>query len=224
MYDSILVWWNVTLTSAPANLRLPANPTPPWTAIDVSCRNVTLALAVVGNGSSSTNVLFVDNRQLDTLTVTEMPSWSSQVQLYQQVNDTGPASSLSPYYMVMLARDLNDGGANMQGLSGSAVTYLGNSFLDLHGYNHGPSSPGRPGGSCPLQLLWVNGRQLAFCYVACSHDDKCRGRQGAIQRYDRYQHGFLELWTLLAIQSRFSQLTPRRLSCRESGCAGYRSK
>ena len=126
---------NVTLTSAPANIRLPANPTPPWTAIDVSCRNVTLGLAVVGNGSSSTNVLFVDNRQLDTLTVAEMPSWSSQVQLYQQVNDTGPASSLSPYYMVMLARDLNDGGANMQGLSGSAVTYLGNSFLDLHGYN-----------------------------------------------------------------------------------------
>jgi hypothetical protein len=60
---------------------------------------------------------------------------SSQVQLYQQVNDTGPASSLSPWYMVMLARDLDDGTANIQGLSGSAVTYLGNSFLDLHGYS-----------------------------------------------------------------------------------------
>jgi hypothetical protein len=126
---------NVTLTSAPADLRLPANPTPPWTAIDVSCRNVALSLSVVGNGSSSTNVLFVDNRQLDTLTVAEMPSWSSQVQLYQQANDTGPASSLSPYYMVLLARDLDDGTSNIQGLSGSAVTYLGNSFLDLHGYN-----------------------------------------------------------------------------------------
>jgi hypothetical protein len=126
---------NVTLTSAPANLRLPANPTPPWTAIDVSCRNVALSLSVVGNGSSSTNVLFVDNRQLDTLTVAEMPTWSSQVQLYQQANDTGPASSLSPYYMVLLARDLNDGTANIQGLSARAVTYLGNSFLDLHGYS-----------------------------------------------------------------------------------------
>lgn len=126
---------NVTLTSAPANLRLPANPTPPWAAIDVSCRNVALSLSVVGNGSSSTNVLFVDNRPLDTLTVAEMPTWSSQVQLYQQVNDTGPASSLSPYYMVLLARSLDDGTSNIQGLSGSAVTNLGNSFLDLHGYN-----------------------------------------------------------------------------------------
>jgi len=126
---------NVTLTSAPANLRLSANPTPPWTAIDVSCRNITLSLSVVGNGSSSTNVLFVDNRQLDTLTVAEMPSWSSQVQLYQRVNDTGPASSLSPYYMVLLARDLDDGTSNIQGLSRSAVTHIGNSFLDLHGYN-----------------------------------------------------------------------------------------
>ena len=126
---------NVTLTSAPANLRLPSNPTPPWAAIDVSCRNVGLSLSVVGNGSSTTNVLFVDGRQLDTLTVAEMPSWSSQVQLYQQVNDTGPYSSLSPWYMVMLARNLDDGGANIQGLSGSAVTYLGNSFLDLHGYS-----------------------------------------------------------------------------------------
>ncbi|EDR01077.1 uncharacterized protein LACBIDRAFT_333588 [Laccaria bicolor S238N-H82] len=126
---------NVTLTSAPANLRLPTNPTPPWAAIDVSCRNVVLSLSVVGNGSSTTNVLLVDNRQSDTLTVAEMPSWSSQVQLYHQVNETGPVSSLSPWYMVMLARDLDDGGANMQGLSGSAVTYLGNSFLDLHGYS-----------------------------------------------------------------------------------------
>ncbi|KIJ97062.1 hypothetical protein K443DRAFT_133926 [Laccaria amethystina LaAM-08-1] len=126
---------NVTLATAPANLRLPANPMPPWTAIDVSCRNIALSLSVVGNASSSTNVLFIDNRQLDTLTVTEMPSWSSQVQLYQQVNDTGPASSLSPWYMVMLVRDLDDGTANIQRLSGSAVTYLGNSFLDLHGYS-----------------------------------------------------------------------------------------
>lgn len=126
---------NVTLTSAPANIRLPDNPTPPWAAIDVSCTNVALALSVVGNGSSSTNVLFVNNRQLDTLTVGEMPSWSSQVQLYQQANDSGPASSLSPWYMVLLARDLDDGGSNIQGLSGSAVTYLGNSFLDLHGYS-----------------------------------------------------------------------------------------
>jgi len=34
----------------------------------------------------------------------------------------------------MLARDLNDNGANFGGLSGNAVTYLGASYLDLHGY------------------------------------------------------------------------------------------
>ncbi|KIK04867.1 hypothetical protein K443DRAFT_92165 [Laccaria amethystina LaAM-08-1] len=126
---------NVTLTSSPANLRLPANPTPPWAAIDVSCRNVALSLSVVGNGTSTTNVLFVDNRQMDTLTVAEMPTWSSQVQLYRQVNDSGPYSTLNPWYMVLLARHMDDGTSNIQGLSGSAVTYLGNSFLDLHGYN-----------------------------------------------------------------------------------------
>ena len=86
---------NMTLTSMPANLCLPANPSPPWTVIDVSCRNVALSLSVLGNGSSSTNVLFDDNWKLDTLTVTVMPSWNSQVQLYQQVNDTGPRGSLT---------------------------------------------------------------------------------------------------------------------------------
>src|ERR1700678_2894805 len=69
-----------------------------------------------------------------------MPSWSSQVGLYQQVNDSGPASSLCPWYMVLLARDLNDGTANIGGLSGGAVSYLGNSFVDLHGY--GPKLQG----------------------------------------------------------------------------------
>ena len=42
--------------------------------------------------------------------------------MYQQVNDTGPYSSLGPWYMVLLARDLDDGTANIEGLSGSAVS------------------------------------------------------------------------------------------------------
>jgi len=36
--------------------------------------------------------------------------------------------------MVLLARDPNDGTSNIEGLSGEAVKFLGNSFLDLHGY------------------------------------------------------------------------------------------
>jgi len=124
---------NVTLTSAPADLRLPTNIAPPWATIDVSCKAVELQLELVGNGSTSSNIVYVDGRQLDQLNVAEMPSWNSQVQLYQQVNDTGPASSLCPWYMVLLARDLHDGTSHIGGLSGSAVSYLGDSFLDLHG-------------------------------------------------------------------------------------------
>lgn len=125
---------NVTLTSAPADLRLPMDAPPPWAAIDVTCRDVDLQLEMVGNGSSSSNIVYVNGRKLDQLSIAEMPSWSSQVQLYQLVNDTGPYSSLSPWYMVLLARDLDDGSANTGGLSGGAVSYLGNSFVDLHGW------------------------------------------------------------------------------------------
>ncbi|KIM71917.1 hypothetical protein PILCRDRAFT_82347 [Piloderma croceum F 1598] len=131
---------NVTLTTAPADLRLATDPAPPWAAIDVSCRDVELQLQLVGNGSTSSNLVHVDGRLLDQLTIAEMPSWASQVQLYQQVNDSGPASSLCPWYMVLLARDLNDGTANIGGLSGGAVSFLGNSFVDLHGY--GPTLQG----------------------------------------------------------------------------------
>src|SRR5271170_1629274 len=63
-----------------------------------------------------------------------MPSWGSQVQLYQQLNDSVAYSSLSPWYIVLLARDLVDGTANTLGLSGAAVTYLGPAYVDLHGY------------------------------------------------------------------------------------------
>jgi hypothetical protein len=131
---------NVTLTSSPANLRLPQNPAPPWAAIDVSCSAVSLQLELVGDGLTSNNILTVDGRELDQLSIANMPSWSSQIQLYQQVNDSGPASSLCPWYMVLLARDLGDGTSNIEGLAGSAVSHLGESFLDLHGY--GPTLQG----------------------------------------------------------------------------------
>jgi hypothetical protein len=76
----------------------------------------------------------VNDTLLDTLDVANMPEWGSIVYLYQQVNESGPASSLSPWKVVMLSRDLNDGTANLNGLAPDAVTYLGNSYLDLHGY------------------------------------------------------------------------------------------
>ncbi|TDL16444.1 hypothetical protein BD410DRAFT_795379 [Rickenella mellea] len=125
---------NVTLTSAPANLRVPNGKTPPWAAIDVQCRPADLRLEFTGNGSTSETIVYLDGTAKDQLSISEMPTWSSQVGLYHQVNDSGPASTLSPWYMVLLARDLNDGTSNIQGLSGKAVAYLGNTFVDLHGY------------------------------------------------------------------------------------------
>jgi hypothetical protein len=63
-----------------------------------------------------------------------MPEWPSVVYMYQQVNESGPVSSLSPWKVVMLTRDLNDGSADFGGLALGTTTYLGNSYLDLHGY------------------------------------------------------------------------------------------
>ena len=122
---------NVTLTSAPADLRIPNGKVPPWAAIDVSCRPASLHLEFIGNGSTSSNIVYLDGVARDQLSISEMPEWGSLVMLYQQVNDTGPASSLGPWYMVLLARDLDDGGSNIGGLTGSAVTYLGATFLDV---------------------------------------------------------------------------------------------
>ena len=131
---------NVTLTAAPANIRLPSNPPPPWAAIDVGCRSVDLRLQLNGSGALATTTVFLNSIAFDQLSIANMPTWSSQIQLYQQVNDTGPASSLAPYYIVLLARDLDDGTSNTNGLAGSAVEYLGNFYLDLHG--HGPTVQG----------------------------------------------------------------------------------
>lgn len=125
---------NVTLTSAPADIRLPSNPPPPWAAINVGCTPVDMALEQVGTGALANTSVIVNGYIIDELDVANMPTWYSQVMYYQQVNDSGPASSLSPYYMVLLSRDLNDGTANIQGLAGSAVDYFGAFYLDLHGY------------------------------------------------------------------------------------------
>ena len=125
---------NVTLTSSPANIRLPSNPPAPWAAIDVGCTAVDLQLELVGSGATSSNIVFLNGIEFDTLSIAEMPNWNSQVQLYQQANDTGPVSSLSPWYIVLLARDIDDGTSHVTGLGASAVNLLGNSYVDLHGY------------------------------------------------------------------------------------------
>ena len=136
-YGNATTGWlsaNVTLTSAPADIRLPSNAPPPWAAIDVSCRSATLELQSVGTNATSSNNVVVDGRLIDKLSIANMPSWNSQVHLYQQVNDTGPASSLCPWYIVVLSRDLQDGTSNVVGLSLNAVRPLGDYYLDLHGY------------------------------------------------------------------------------------------
>ena len=51
---------NVTLTSAPAVLRMTTDAAPPWAAVDVSCRAAELLLEFVGNGSTSSNIVYVD--------------------------------------------------------------------------------------------------------------------------------------------------------------------
>jgi hypothetical protein len=147
---------NVTLTSAPNDIRLPTDEAPPWSAVDANRRAVELGLELVGNDS--------DGRSQDQLTIAEMPSWSSQIQIYQQVNDTGPRSSLCPWYMLLLARDLDDGSANIGGLSGNAAKYLGNSYVDLHGI--GPVLQGILGAAAYCSFSGSSGGQLAFRCMA----------------------------------------------------------
>jgi len=124
---------NVTLTSAPANIRLPSNPPPPWAAMDVGCTSVNLGLRENGTGALARTDVIVDGHIIDTLSISTMPSWGSQIIVYQVTNDTGPWSHMMPCHIVLLARNLNDGGSNINGLAGGAVQYLGDFYLDLHG-------------------------------------------------------------------------------------------
>jgi len=125
---------NVTFTSAAANIRLPSNPPAPWAAIDVGCTSVKLALQQNGTGALATTNVIVNGHIVDQLSIANMPTWTSQVLLYQQVNDTGPWSHLTSGYLVLLARSLQDGSSNTKGLSGNAVQSLGSFYLDLRGY------------------------------------------------------------------------------------------
>jgi hypothetical protein len=112
----------------------------PWMAISVSCRGLPIAANFTGSGLLANATIIVDGLAIDDLDISEMPQWNGLVHMYQQVNDSGPFSSLSPWVIVMLTRDVNDGTAHFDGLANDAVTDLGASYVDLHGI--GPSKQG----------------------------------------------------------------------------------
>jgi hypothetical protein len=125
---------NVTLGVLPAGWALNEGSDLPWMAIWVTCRDLSISAEFTGSSLSASTRISVNGSLIDTLDIANMPEWGSIIHLYQQVNESGPASSLSPWIIVMLARDLDDGTANFGGLAPDAITFLGSSYLDLHGY------------------------------------------------------------------------------------------
>jgi hypothetical protein len=131
---------NVTLAVLPAGWTLNEGNLP-WMAMWVTCENLSISAEFTGSGASAISNIFVNGTFIDALDVANMPEWHSVVHMYQQFNETGsPLSSLSPWIVVMLTRDLDDGNADFGGLAPGTTAYLGNSYLDLHGY--GPTLQG----------------------------------------------------------------------------------
>jgi hypothetical protein len=87
-----------------------------------------------GSGYTAMANISVNGSYLDTLDIATMPGWGSVIYPYQRLNETGPYSNLSPYIVVYLERDLENGVPDIIGLADDAVTYLGVSYLDLKGY------------------------------------------------------------------------------------------
>jgi hypothetical protein len=125
---------NVTLAVIPPGWTLTNANDLPWMAISVNCTPLSISASIIGSGASTNVSIFVNGERIDTLDVANMPEWGAIVHLYQQANDNGQDSSLSPWIVVGLSRDLGDGGSNFGGLAPDATTFLGNSYLDLHGY------------------------------------------------------------------------------------------
>ena len=115
---------NVTLGILPPGWSLGNGSDLPWMAISVTCVPLTISAEFSGSGQNANADIYVNGNLQDTLDIANMPEWGAVVHLYQQVNDSGPASSLSPWIIVMLARNLDDGTANFGGLAPDAVTYL----------------------------------------------------------------------------------------------------
>jgi hypothetical protein len=134
-FGDVVLGANVTLATLPAGWTLGQGNDLPWMAMWVTCHNLSISADFLGTNLSAITNIFVNGNFVDSLDISNMPEWGSIVHQYQQVNESSPASSLCPWIVVALGRDLGDGTANFGGLAPDAVTYLGNSYLDLHGYS-----------------------------------------------------------------------------------------
>jgi hypothetical protein len=125
---------NVTLAVLPNGWTPKGDNDLPWMSMSVKCQDLPISASYSGSGYASNASIYVNNTLIDTLDIANMPTWGSDVHLYQQVHKSGPRSSLCPWKVVMLGRNLYDGTANFGGLSLSGVTPLYETYLDLHGY------------------------------------------------------------------------------------------
>jgi hypothetical protein len=103
-------------------------------AMSVSCTSLPIAAEFSGSGLLASVTILVNDTVIDTLDIANMPQWSPVVHIYQRPNDTGPVSSLCPWIAVMLNGDPGGGQVDFVGLANNGATFLGNSYLDLHGY------------------------------------------------------------------------------------------
>jgi hypothetical protein len=106
----------------------------PWMAMSVSCTSLPIAAEFSGSGLLASVTILVNDTVIDTLDIANIPQWSPVVHIYQRPNDTGPVSSLCPWIAVMLNGDPGGGQVDFVGLANNGATFLGNSYLDLHGY------------------------------------------------------------------------------------------
>jgi hypothetical protein len=125
---------NVTLAVLPAGWTLSEGNELPWMAMWVTCQTLSISANSSGANLSAIFNISVNGNFLDSLDIANTPEWNSVVHLYQQANESGFISSLSPWIVVALARNLHDGTANFVGLAPDAVIDLGVTYLDLHGY------------------------------------------------------------------------------------------
>jgi hypothetical protein len=148
---------NVTLAVLPAGWTLNSGNLP-WMAIGITCHDLPISATFSGQGASAIATIFVNHTNIGDLDVSNMPEWHAIVHLYQQYNQTNaPTSRLSPWIVVMLARDMNDGSSGLGGVAADSATYLGNSYLDLYGY--GPLLQGVMGAAAWCEFNGSTGGQ-----------------------------------------------------------------
>jgi hypothetical protein len=126
---------NITLAIILAGWTLGQDNELPWMSMWVSYQTLLISANSSGANLSAIFNIYMDGSLLDSLDIANTPQWNSVVHLYQQVNKSGFISSLSPWIVVALARDLEGGTANFGGLALDAVEYLGATYLDLPGYS-----------------------------------------------------------------------------------------